>query len=170
MDVISIIKSRRSIRKFKEDNIPDEVINNILESAIYAPSEGNLQPWKFYVVRDRSTKIQIAKAALEQFFISDAPVNIVVCADLTATSPYGARGINLYCIQSTAAAIQNILLTAHSLGLGTCWVGAFDEEEVSKILKLTSSLRPVAIIPIGYPGENPLTPGRKKVSKVTKFI
>lgn len=170
MDIISIIKSRRSIRKFREDNIPDEVINKLLESAIYAPSEGNLQSWKFYVIREKRTKVQIAKAALEQFFINEAPVVIVVCADLIATSPYGAKGINLYCIQSTAAAIQNILLTAHAAGLGTCWVGAFDEEEVSKILRLPSSLRPVAIIPVGYPAEKPRVPYRKKLSDVTKFI
>lgn len=170
MDIHDIIKSRRSIRAFKQDAVSDEILNKLLESAIYAPSEGNLQPWKFYVVRNRELRIKLAKAALEQYFISEAPVAIVVCADLKATSPYGARGINLYCIQSTAAAIQNILLTAHSLGLGTCWVGAFDEEEVSKILKLPSYLRPVAVIPVGYPAENPTPPYRKKISKVTEFI
>ncbi len=170
MDILTIIKSRRSIRKFKEDNIPEDLINKLLESAIYAPSEGNLQPWKFYVIRNRKIRIRLAKAALEQFFISEAPVVIVVCADIIATSPYGSRGINLYCLQSTAAAIQNILLSAHSLGLGTCWVGAFDEKEASEILKLPSSLRPVAIIPVGYPAENPKTPFRKKIPEVTEFI
>jgi nitroreductase len=170
MDILSLIKSRRSIREFKEENVPDEIINKLLESAIYAPSEGNLQPWKFYVVRDRKIRIKLAESALEQYFISQAPVAIVVCADLIATSPYGSRGINLYCIQSTAAAIQNILLTAHSFGLGTCWVGAFDEEQVSKILNLPGSLRPVAIIPVGYPAEKPHTPYRKKIKDVTEFI
>lgn len=170
MDILSIIKSRRSIREYKKENVPDELINKLLESAIYAPSEGNLQPWKFYVIRDRNIRLKLAKAALEQYFISEAPVAIVVCADLIATSPYGARGINLYCLQSTAASVQNILLTAHSLGLGTCWVGAFEEEEVSRILNLPDSLRPVAIIPVGYPAENPRTPHRKKIKDVTEFI
>jgi len=170
MDILTIIKSRRSIREFKNDDIPDEAIIKILEAGVWAPSEGNLQPWKFYVVKDKKKKVQLARAALEQFFISDAPVAIVVCADLKATSPYGARGTQLYCLQSTAAAIQNMLLTAHSLGFGTCWVGAFDEEQVSKILDLPPELRPVAIIPVGYPAESPAPPSRKKVSKVTEFI
>lgn len=170
MNLLDAIKSRRSIREFKKDPVSDELINTLLESAIHAPSEGNLQPWRFYVVRNREIRIKLARAALEQYFISDAPVAIVVCADLIATSPYGNRGRSLYCIQSTAAAIQNILLTAHSLGLGTCWVGAFDEKEVCEILSLPASLRPIAIIPVGYPAEKPRMPYRKKVSEVTEFI
>ena len=101
----------------------------------------------------------MAEAALDQSFIEEVPVVIVVCANEDRSSQgYGTRGKTLYCIQDTAAAIQNIHLAAYSLGLGTCWIGAFREEEASAILKVPHGIRPIAIIPVGYPAENPAPP------------
>lgn len=170
MDVLEAIKKRRSIRKFLPKEIDEAILKEMLTCAILAPSEGNLQPWKFYIVKNRNIKEKLASAALRQRFVYEAPVCIVVCADLKKTSPYGERGKTLYCIQSTAAAIQNIMLYATSKGLGTCWVGAFDERKVSEILSLPSHLRPVALIPVGYPAENPSMPPRYPLGEVIERI
>ena len=170
MDVVAAIKKRRSIRRFLKKSVDDEIIKEMLECAILAPSEGNLQPWRFYVIKNKELKEKLALYALKQEFIAEAPVCIVVCADLKRTSPYGERGRTLYCLQSTAAAIQNMMLYAVSRGLGTCWVGAFDERKVADALSLPSHLRPVALIPVGYPAEEPETPPRIPLKNVMEEI
>ncbi|RLF23588.1 MAG: nitroreductase family protein, partial [Thermoprotei archaeon] len=109
-------------------------------------------------------------AALGQMWIAEAPVVVVVCANIPRTAwRYGERGRSLYCLQDTAAAIQNMLLAAHALGYGTCWVGAFDEEEVSRILGLPDHVRPVAIVPIGKPAESPIPPPRRPLDEVVHW-
>ena len=160
MDVIDCIKSRRSIRKFKKKAVSDDIINKTLEAATYAPSSGNLQNWEFIIIKKQEAKNKLAEIALVQDFIAEAPVVIVVCSNQNRISPYGQRGRNLYSIQNTAAAIQNLLLTAWSFGIGSCWVGAFDENELSKFLELPKHIIPVAIIPLGYPDEKPVMPRR----------
>lgn len=170
MDVIEAIRTRRSIRSYKKESISDEDLNKILEAATWAPSAGNLNPWEFIVVKDEENKVKLSEAALEQYFISEAPVVVVVCANVTRTSSvYGERGKRLYCIQDCAAATQNLMLAAHSLGYGTCWVGAFDDQEVAKILKLPSNVIPLAIVPIGKPKEKPAAPRRLPISKVVHY-
>jgi len=167
MDVIEAIKTRRSIRSYEKESISDEDLNKILEAATWAPSAGNLNPWEFIVVKDEENKRKLSEAALEQYFISEAPVVVVVCANVTRTSSiYGERGRRLYCIQDCAAATQNLLLAAHSLGYGACWVGAFNDSEVAKLLKLPSNVVPLAIVPIGKPKEKPTAPRRLPLSKV----
>lgn len=169
--MLDIIKGRRSIRNFTRQKLDEQQINLLLEAARWAPSAGNVQPWHFYVVQDDSLKSALSEAALFQEFIAQAPVVIVVAANLKESrASYGGRGEQLYCIQDTAAAIQNILLMAHSLGLGSCWVGAFNESAVAKTLKLDSHLRPVAIIPLGYPAEHPVPPVRKPISRVVTYL
>jgi len=173
MDVFDAIKGRRSIRSFKDEEVKNEDLMRILEAGIWAPSAGNLQPWEFIVVRDKITKSRLAMAAYGQGFIAEAPVVIVVCANTErSASYYGERGRSLYCIQDTAAAIQNMLLAAYALGYGTCWVGAFSEEEVRRILNIPSHVRPVAIIPLGRPATKPTPPPRislKKVLHIEKY-
>ena len=122
-------------------------------------------------MKDEKVKTALARAALFQEFVATAPLDIVVTVNLKeAESAYRSRGVELYCIQDTAAAIQNILLTAYTLGLGSCWVGAFDEVAVSKALGLERGLRPVAIVVIGHPAEKPSTPFRKPIEQITTFI
>ena len=170
MDVFECIKGRRSIRAFKPDPVNEEDLKKILDAAIHAPSAGNLQSWEFIVVRDKERKRQLARAALNQTFIVEAPVVIVVCANLERSGRgYGERGRTLYCIQDTAAAIQNMLLAAYALGYGACWVGAFREDEAKKILKLPRDIRPVAIIPIGRPAESPAPRPRMPLEKVVHY-
>ncbi len=170
MDVFEAIKGRRSVRRYLPDPIPEEDLKKILEAGTWAPSAGNVQPWEFIVVKDEKTKDLLAEAALGQYFITEAPIVVVVCANESESErSYGDRGRTLYCIQDTAAAVQNILLTAYSLGYGSCWVGAFDEEKVRRILEIPTGVRPVAIVPIGKPAERPYPPNRKPLSRVVHW-
>ncbi|MEM2337995.1 MAG: nitroreductase family protein [Candidatus Bathyarchaeia archaeon] len=170
MDVFEVIKGRRSIRAFQEADVPKEIVEKLIEAAMWAPSAGNIQPWEFVIVRNSETKRRLAEAALGQSFIEEAPVVIVVCADEERSARgYGTRGRTLYCIQDTAAAIQNIHLAAYSLGLGTCWVGAFREDEARKILGIPEGLRPVAIIPVGYPAESPQPRSRRPLKQIIHY-
>jgi nitroreductase len=167
MDVFDAIKGRRSVREFKPDSIDDKDLEKILEAGKSAPSAGNCQPWEFVVVKDGATKQKLVRAALGQSFVGEAPVVVVVCANIPRTSiRYGRRGAELYCIQDTAAAVQNILLTAYALGYGTCWVGSFDEESAAKAIKAPPDVRPLAIIPIGRPAEKPTPTTRLPLKKI----
>jgi nitroreductase len=154
VEVFEAIKSRRSIRAFSEEGVTSDQIEKILDAGRSAPSAGNLQARDFFVISDEQTKNELARAALDQKFIAQAPVVIVVCSNLECIGPYGQRGIELYCLQDAAASVQNMLLIIHSLGLASCWIGAFNEDEASQVLKLPGHLRPVAILPVGYPGES----------------
>jgi len=170
MDVLEAIKGRRSIRAFKSQNVPPEIVEKLIDAARWAPSAGNIQPWEFIIVRKPEIKRRLVEAALGQTFIEEAPVVIVVCANETRSSQgYGVRGKTLYCIQDTAAAIQNIHLTAYSLGLGTCWIGAFREEKARETLKIPHGIRPVAIIPVGYPAEAPPPRSKRPISQIVHY-
>ena len=170
MELQEAIKGRRSIRNFKKQNIPEETITQLIEAASYAPSAGNIQPWQFIIIRNPTIKKKLAESALNQNHVNDAPVVIVVCADEKRSSMgYGTRGKTLYCLQDTAAATQNILLTAHSLGLGSCWTGAFNEDEAREAVNAPEGVRPVAIIPVGIPDGNPKQRSRKLLSQITHY-
>ena len=170
MDLQEAIKGRRSIRNFKKQNIPEETITQLIEAASYAPSAGNIQPWQFIIIRKPAIKKKLAESALNQAHVEQAPIVIVVCADEKRSSMgYGTRGKTLYCLQDTAAATQNILLTAHSLGLGTCWIGAFNEDEARETVNAPEGVRPVAIIPVGVANGNPKQRSRKLLSQITHY-
>ena len=168
MDVFQSVKGRRSIRNFKTRDIPDEIIDMLIDALIWAPSSGNLQARKFYFVRDRRLKEEIASAALNQTFIADAPLVIVGCADYRIASRYGDRGVTLYTIQDVAASVMGMMLCAYEHGLGTVWIGAFRESEVSTILHLPHHLTPVAIVPVGYPSRVP--PPTPRVSRTEAVL
>lgn len=170
MDVLTAVKGRRSIRAFEHDDVSSEIVEKLLDAARCAPSAGNIQPWEFIVIRKPEIKRALAEAALDQTFIEEAPVVIVVCTNENRSSQgYGIRGKTLYCIQDTAAAIQNLHLVAYSLGLGTCWIGAFREERAREILKIPHGIRPVAIIPVGYPAETPPPRNRRPISQMVHY-
>ena len=144
------VKFRHSIRNFSKKIPSIDIIIEIIKYANLAPSAGNLQARDFIIIDDLKIKNQLSIAAFNQDFIKDAPIIIVVCANLKRISSYGDRGIDLYCIQDASASVENILLLAVDYGLGACWVGAFNEKIVSDILNLPSYVRPISIIPIGY--------------------
>lgn len=170
MDVLDAIRGRRSIRAFKNDYVSEETVEKLIDAARWAPSAGNIQPWEFIIIRKPAIKTRLVEAALGQSFIAEAPVVIVVCADENRCAQrYGERGRSLYCLQDTAAAIQNIHLTVYALGLGTCWIGAFKEEETRETLNIPVGIRPVGIIPIGYAAESPQPPNRRATSKIVHY-
>lgn len=167
MDTIKCIKERRDIRDFRPEPIPEDILKKILDSAIQSPSAGNIQDWEFILVKNPRTKSLLAEAALDQDFVAEAPLLIVVCSDLNrVSSSYGERGKSLYSVQNSAAAIENLLLAAWDLGIGSCWVGAFREQRVREILVLPEHIRPLAIIPLGYPARVPQKPGRRPLEEV----
>lgn len=167
MDVFECIEKRRSVRSFKSIPLPEEDVRRILRAGIMAPSAGNIQPWEFVVTTKEDLKMRLAEAALDQYWMAEAGVIITVCAvEEESAAYYGTRGKNLYCIQDTAAAVENMLLAATALGYGSCWVGAFDEIEVRKVLNIPKEVRPVAMIPIGVPAESPEPRRRKDLRKV----
>jgi len=164
MDVFDAIRSRRSIRKYKDKQVPWDNIITIMQAGKYAPSAGNLQNWKFIYVKTDEKRKAIADACLHQEWMEMAPVYIVVVAEPAKMERYyGTRGARLYTIQGCAAAIENMLLTAHSLGLGTCWVGAFDEDEMFRILNLPEEKIVQGIITIGYADEAPEPPPKYRI-------
>ncbi len=170
MDVFEAIKSRRSIRAYTSDRVSDEDVRVLIDAARWAPSAGNIQPWEFVIVRGAKIKRRLSAAALDQTFIEEAPVVIVVCADEDRSSwRYSGRGVNLYCLQDTAAAIQNMLLAACALGLAACWIGAFHEEDVKRILKTPRGVRPVAIVPVGHPAEKQGAPLKRSIDEIVHY-
>lgn len=160
MTILDAVRERRSIREFLPKEIPHTILDNLKEALIWAPSAGNLQARKFYFVFDKKIKEKLAAAALNQSFIAKAPLAIVACTDSHIRLHYGERGVNLYTIQDVAASIMGMLLVAYEAGLGSVWVGAFHEKEVTKILKLPTNLRPVTIVSVGYSSSIPSAPPR----------
>lgn len=171
MEVYEAIYGRQSIRSFDPiREVSEELVLKLLRAACQAPSAGNLQPWRFWVVRGAALKEKLVEAALGQDFIGEAPVVILVLGDLrAASSGYGERGTRLYYIQDAAAAAENLLLAAHSEGLGACWVGAFDERRVEDFFELPDHLRPLAIIPVGYPSYRGKKSSKKDALEVSEF-
>ncbi|MFP4567330.1 MAG: nitroreductase family protein [Candidatus Woesearchaeota archaeon] len=151
MDVFECIQTRRSVRNYSSRKVDFDKLTLILEAGCKAPSSGNLQDYRFIIVNDKNKIRFLAEHCNEQFWIATAPVVIIVCADTEKTeSYYGLRGQRLYSTQNSAAAVQNILLAAHGLGLGACWIGAFNEEFLSDEFSIPGKIRPQAIITLGY--------------------
>jgi len=164
MDFFSLIQSRRSIRLFKDTPIEAEKLQKILEAANLAPSAGNLQGYEIYVVIDPEQRQALARAALGQPFLAQAPVDLVFCANPQRSAvKYGKRGRELYSLQDATIAGTYAMLAAQELGLSTVWVGAFLEDPVRQAAGLPTDLLPVAILPIGYAGEDPKPRPRRKL-------
>ncbi len=154
MDFFSAVNTLGTVKKYEKKDVDDKSIGVILYMANNFPSVGGLQGWEFIVVRDPEVKKSLHRAALKLDVVKDAPVDIVVCADLKKISlKYEERGEYLYSIQDTSGAIVIMMLTAQILGLGTNWVRAFDEQNIKITLGLPNELRPVGIITLGYPAE-----------------
>jgi nitroreductase len=166
MDIFKAILGRRSIRKFKDEPVEDDLIWKIIEAGIWAPSAGNIQSWELIIVKKPKKKYKLGVAGYMREFIGEAPVILVICANqLRSNSIYGDRGKDLYCIQDASVAAENMLLAIHALGLGACWVGSFDENIVSDVLGLPHGIRPITLIPLGYPDETPYPPPRREIEE-----
>ena len=161
MDVLEAIRTRRSIRKFRPKPIPNKKLKTILEAGRLAPSAGNRQPWFFVVVKDPERKRVLAKAAGNQTFIADAGVIVVAVGDPEA-SPRRFK-------QDPMIAVEQMVLAATGLGYGTCWIGAFDEEEVKRLLRIPEELKVIALLPIGFPDEAPAPRARKPLTEIVFY-
>lgn len=171
MDFADVLRKRRSVRHFNSKlDVSDADVRALLDAAVSAPTAGNIQPWRFTVVRSLDARERLAKA-LAQRWATAAPVVIVVSVDpRPCAARYGDRGEYLYAIQDTAAAVENILLTAVDRGLASCWIGAFDEDAVRQAVGLISPITPVAILPVGYSAESAGRPARRPLDEVTTWL
>ena len=165
MDLATLIRSRRSVRAFTDEPVPEPLLRQLIELANWAPSAGNLQARDFIVVRDAATRRALARAA-DQVELAKAVAVLVVCTNAIRIAKYGERGRSLFSVQDAAAATQTFLLAAHERGLGAVWMGSFEEDEVRGILRLPPHARPVTLIAIGWPAESPAAPERLPLNEV----
>ncbi len=202
MNVKEAISNRRSIRRFKPDTVPDELILQLLESARLAPSGSNTQPWRFIIVKDAETRQKLQSASYNQRHVGQAPVIIACCADIKAFGEFPERVEELIAVGAlpektrevfvpslkkggmsadikwhlliaatgnTDIAIEHIVLHAVELGLGTCWVRWFDDNKVKEILEIPKNIEIIALLPVGYPAEEPPQRPRFSLEKIVYY-
>ncbi|MEM4284469.1 MAG: nitroreductase family protein [Candidatus Caldarchaeum sp.] len=171
MDFFAVLRERHSVRAFAERPVEPEKLQAVLEAANRAPSAGNLQAYEIYVVTRPAVLKALMRAAFEQKFVAQAPVVLVFCAHpARSASSYGERGATLYSIQDATIACAYAQLAATAVGLGSVWVGAFDEDAVRKALGVGKELVPVALLPIGYAAEKPEITSRRALDDLVRYI
>lgn len=145
MDVFSVLQKRKSVRSYVSDPVTDKDILTILEGARLAPSAGNIQPWHFIIIKDNETRGKIAKGCRYGKFLSESPVVIIACGNKQASSDWYAV--------DTAIALEHVVLGATALGLGTCWIGMFNEQDIRTLVNLPTQFEIIALLALGYPRE-----------------
>jgi nitroreductase len=151
MEFNEVIRKRHSVRSFDNTPVNKDKVDEIIKSGLMAPSAGNIKDYRIVVVSDEKTKKALSDAAFGQKHLIEAPIVLVIYSDLDEIfMKYNQRGIDIFSIEDTAAMSENILLSATNLGLGSCWVGGFEEEKVKEALDLSGHKKPYVIIPIGY--------------------
>ncbi len=167
MEVYAAISTRKSVRAFQDREVPEEVVSRLFEATRLAPSASNRQEWRFVVVRDSETRKRLALAARGQGFVGDAPIVVACCAETDGHMM--SCGQLSYPIDVTIA-IDHLTLCATTEGLGTCWIGAFDEGQVKEILGIPRQIRVVALLPVGYPQDPaPVEKSRLSIEKIVKY-
>ena len=162
MSLLDVIVSRRSIRNYKAEEVPQEIVERILEAGRYAPSADNEQPWHFIVVTELEIKDKLSKGRWNSF-IRDSAFTVVGCA--YAGSAYSRKWSTI----DTTIALQNMVIAAWSLGIGSCWVGDFEEAEVKRILHVPKDWRIISLISFGYPDETPSKSTRKPLKEIASY-
>lgn len=167
MDVFEAIRNRRSVRSYLDRHIEEEKLNTVLEAGRLAPSAGNRQEWRFIIVRDGEVRRKLGEAANGQNFVGNAPVVIVACA---VTDEHVMTCGQLSYPIDLAIALDHISLVAVEQGLGTCWIGAFNEKKVKEILGIPKEVRVVELMPIGYPAIKTVKEkNRLSINKIVKY-
>jgi nitroreductase len=161
MSIIESILSRKSIRQYEKKEIPKEVLNQIFEAGRNAPSAANKQPIHFIVLRDHELKKQLT--TIFSRFLKDSPVVIVGCADVKSLLT------GRWAVVDTTIAMQNMVIAAWSLGIGSCWIGAFNEKKVKETLKIPDRWKVVALITLGYPAKQPKQREKKSLEKMFSY-
>ncbi len=167
MDVMDAIRTRKSVRAYLDKPVEDEKLNAVLEAGRLAPSASNRQEWRFVVVRDAGIRKKLAAAAGGQAFVGEAPVVIAACAE---TDGHVMKCGQLSYPIDVAIALDHITLAAVEQGLGTCWIGLFDEQRVKEILEIPEQIRVVELMPLGYPAD-PSAKFKKRfpLSEIVKY-
>ncbi len=170
-DFFETVRHRHSIRKYQADMpVEAEKLHAILEMACAAPSAGDLQAYRIFVVRDPQERQALAQAAHHQGFIAEAPVCLVFCADpARSASEFGERGKRLYALQDTTIAAAYAQLAIVAAGMGSTWVGYFEEDQVCVALNLEPGLMPLALLSLGYPAELPESSARRRLDEVVAW-
>jgi nitroreductase len=166
MDVFTAINERKSVRAYKDTDVEEEKLTKVLEAARLSPSAGNRQEWKFIVVKNPETRKKLAGAAHGQRFVGEAPVVIVACG--TETKSIMTCGQPTHTVDVSIACAY-MILEACEQGLGTCWLGTFDEDEVKKLLGIPNHVRVVTMTPLGYPDEPARPKSRKSLKQIVCF-
>jgi nitroreductase len=166
MNVMKAIQSRQSIRSYDNRNVEEEKLARILESARLSPSAGNRQERRFVIIKDEKTRKLLSEAARNQTFVAEAPVVIAACS---VESEYVMSCGQLAYPIDTAIAVDHMTLQAVEEGLGTCWIGAFDEIKVKEILHIPEDVRVVALLPLGYPADIPDARPRKGLAEIVMW-
>jgi nitroreductase len=161
MPLIDLVLSRRSVRRYEKKDIPKDVLGSILEAGRQAPSAANKQPWHFIVLTKVEIKNELSKGVFNRF-LKDAPVTIVGCAhkDLIASK---------WSIISTTIALQNMVVAAWVMGVGSCWIGDFNEEKVKKLLNIPESWNVVSLVTFGYPAEKRQPIKKKSIEEIVSY-
>jgi nitroreductase len=171
MEFFATLTARHSIRAYAGTPVEVEKLEQILEAVNQAPSAGNLQAFEIYLVTSADQRTALAAAAFGQDFLAQAPVVLIFCTHAARSQKkYGKRGTELYCLQDATIACTYAMLAATALELSTVWVGAYDEEAVSRSLNLPESQRPVAMLPIGYAAEEPRISPRRILSDLVHKV
>ena len=167
-DFFETVRHRHSIRKYQPDMpVEPEKLHAILEMACAAPSAGDLQAYRIIVVSDLVERQALAHAAHDQTFIAEAPICLTFCADpVRSASTFGERGAKLYALQDTTIAAAYAQLAIVAAGMGSTWVGYFEEAQVCQILALEPGLMPLALLCLGYPAELPEPSSRRRLDKM----
>jgi nitroreductase len=171
MDVFEAIKGRRSVRRYKPDAVPKELIEKILDAARWAPSGGNIQSWKFIVISDKHLLEMVRKVS--PGYLGEATLGILVCSDKEkAYRIGGVLGRDYLSVADCAMAVENMLLAAYALGLGTCVVKSFSRIAVKEILEIPEGIEPELLVILGYPAQTPTPPSRiplKEIAYLNKY-
>jgi len=162
MNVFEAIKTRRSVRKYKPQPIPEDHLKQIMTAAQLAPSAGNKQPWRFVVVQDPETKKKLGTIARNQTWISDAGV-VVAALAMDRKSP---EVYERWAERDVMTAVEHMVLSAWELGYGACWIGAFEEDKVKELLKVPEEMTVIVLLPIGVPDQRPEPRGRKSLEEL----
>jgi nitroreductase len=163
MDVHQAIKTRRSVRSYKPDSVPEEKLKKVLEAARLAPSAHNEQERKFIVVKNAEKRKKLAEAALDQDFVGEAPV-VIVAVSLEPEEVMSS-GVPNYAVD-LAIAVDHMTLAAIEEGLGTCWIGAFSQEKVKEVLEIPERYKVVILLPLGFPTDKPKSKSRKNLEEI----
>ena len=165
MDIFETIKGRRSVRRFKPDVVSNDAVNKILDAARWAPSGSNIQPWKFIVVSDKNLLELIRKVS--PGYLGETPLAILVCSDREREYRVGGTlGRDYLSIADCSMAVENMVLAAYALGLGSCIVKSFSRIAVKEMLEIPEGIEPELLVIIGYPAHKPTPPARIPIGKI----